>query len=52
MNDCEDLDEVAPYVTAGSFWTMGENCTASSCLIVQKDVKDELLGLVAKHLKD
>ncbi|MGE8385879.1 MAG: aldehyde dehydrogenase family protein, partial [Pseudomonas putida] len=52
MNDCEDLDEVAQFVTAGAFWNMGENCSASSRLIVHKDVKDELLGLMAKHLKD
>lgn len=52
MNDCEDLDEVAQFVTAGAFWNMGENCSASSRLIVHKDVKDELLGLIGKHLKD
>jgi len=52
MNDCEDLDEVARFVTAGAFWNMGENCSASSRLIVHKDVKDELLGLIEKHLKD
>ncbi|WP_409260460.1 aldehyde dehydrogenase [Pseudomonas putida] len=52
MNDCEDLDEVAQFVTAGAFWNMGENCSASSRLIVHKDVKDELLSLIAKHLKD
>jgi len=52
MNDCEDLDEVAQFVTAGAFWNMGENCSASSRLIVHKDVKDQLLGLIAKHLKD
>lgn len=52
MNDCENLDEVAQFVTAGAFWNMGENCSASSRLIVHKDVKDELLGLIAKHLKD
>lgn len=52
MNDCEDLDEVAQFVTAGAFWNMGENCSASSRLIVHEDVKDELLGLIGKHLKD
>ncbi|MFK3771358.1 aldehyde dehydrogenase [Pseudomonas sp. NPDC089406] len=52
MNDCEDLNEVAEFVTAGAFWNMGENCSASSRLIVHKDVKDELLSLMAKHLKD
>jgi gamma-glutamyl-gamma-aminobutyraldehyde dehydrogenase len=30
---------------------MGENCSASSRLIVHKDVKDQLLSLMAKHLK-
>ena len=52
MNDCENLDEVAQFVTAGAFWNMGENCSATSRLIVHKDVKDELLGLIGKHLKD
>ena len=52
MNDCEDLDQVAQYVTAGAFWNMGENCSASSRLIVHKDVKDELLSLMGKHLRD
>ncbi|AXA52991.1 aldehyde dehydrogenase [Pseudomonas thivervalensis] len=52
MNDCEDLDQVAQYVTAGAFWNMGENCSASSRLIVHEDVKDELLQLIGKHLRD
>ncbi|MFS0826322.1 aldehyde dehydrogenase [Pseudomonas phoenicis] len=52
MNDCEDLNEVAEFVTAGAFWNMGENCSASSRLIVHKDVKDELLRLMGEHLKD
>ncbi|HCN45867.1 MAG TPA: aldehyde dehydrogenase, partial [Pseudomonas sp.] len=52
MNDCEDLDAVAQFVTAGAFWNMGENCSASSRLIVHKDVKDELLSLISKHVKD
>ncbi|MBC3361741.1 aldehyde dehydrogenase [Pseudomonas sp. SWRI154] len=52
MNDCEDLDQVAQYVTAGAFWNMGENCSASSRLIVHQDVKDELLQLIGKHLRD
>ena len=52
MNDCEDLDSVAQFVTAGAFWNMGENCSASSRLIVHKDVKDELLSLISKHVKD
>ncbi|WP_434695109.1 aldehyde dehydrogenase [Pseudomonas sp. Z1-14] len=52
MNDCEDLDQVAQYVTAGAFWNMGENCSASSRLIVHEEVKEELLQLIGKHLRD
>ncbi|MFK8332667.1 aldehyde dehydrogenase [Pseudomonas sp. BJa5] len=52
MNDCEDLDQVAQHVTAGAFWNMGENCSASSRLIVHKEVKDQLLHLIGKHLRD
>lgn len=52
MNDCEDLDAVAQFVTAGAFWNMGENCSASSRLIVHQDVKDQLLGLIGKHIED
>jgi len=50
MNDCEDLEQVAEYVTAGAFWNMGENCSATSRLIVHEDVKDELLSLIGKQL--
>lgn len=52
MNDVEDLDHVAQCLVAGAFWNMGENCSASSRLIVHKDVKDELLQLINKHAKD
>ncbi|MES0828570.1 aldehyde dehydrogenase family protein, partial [Ruegeria sp. SCP11] len=39
MDDVENLDRVAAHVVNGAFWNMGENCSASSRLIVHKDVK-------------
>ncbi|WP_460928529.1 aldehyde dehydrogenase [Pseudomonas sp. MC6] len=52
MNDVEDIDHVAQHVVNGAFWNMGENCSASSRLIVHADVKDELLQRVQVHLGD
>ncbi|MFT9258456.1 MAG: aldehyde dehydrogenase [Acetobacter sp.] len=52
LKDAEDLDSVASHVVNGAFWNMGENCSASSRLIVHADIKDELLRLIAVHLRD
>ncbi|ENX22562.1 hypothetical protein F892_01804 [Acinetobacter vivianii] len=52
MNDVDDLDRVAQHIVNGAFWNMGENCSASSRLIVHNDIKDELLGLIGVHLAD
>ena len=49
MDDAENLDRVAQHVVNGAFWNMGENCSASSRLIVHKDVRDELLERIAEH---
>lgn len=43
LDDVEDLDTVAQHLVAGAFWNMGENCSASSRLIVHSDIKDRLL---------
>ena len=43
LEDAEDLDLVAEQVVNGAFWNMGENCSATSRLIVQASVKDELM---------
>ncbi|WP_171173119.1 aldehyde dehydrogenase [Ruegeria sp. HKCCD8929] len=51
MDDAENLDRVAQHVVNGAFWNMGENCSASSRLIVHKDVKPELLDRIAHHAK-
>ncbi|MFK7835922.1 MAG: aldehyde dehydrogenase [Sulfitobacter sp.] len=49
MDDAENLDRVAQHIVNGAFWNMGENCSASSRLIVHKSVKADLLGRIAHH---
>ena len=51
MDDAENLDRVAQHLVNGAFWNMGENCSASSRLIVHKKVKQELLERIAHHAK-
>ncbi|VVP81649.1 NADP/NAD-dependent aldehyde dehydrogenase PuuC [Pseudomonas fluorescens] len=52
MNDVEDLDLVASHVVNGAFWNMGENCSASSRLIVHADIKDALLKRIGVHMRE
>lgn len=52
MNDAEDLDVVARHIVNGAFWNMGENCSASSRLIVHAEVKDELLARIGVHMRE
>ncbi len=52
LDDAENLDRVAQHVVNGAFWNMGENCSASSRLIVHKDVKAELLDRIAHHARE
>ncbi|MGR3615768.1 MAG: aldehyde dehydrogenase [Paracoccaceae bacterium] len=51
MDDAENVDRVAQHIVNGAFWNMGENCSASSRLIVHKDVKAELLDRITHHAK-
>ena len=52
LEDAENLDRVAAHVVNGAFWNMGENCSASSRLIVQKGVKDALLERIKAHARE
>ncbi|MBS0565464.1 MAG: aldehyde dehydrogenase family protein, partial [Proteobacteria bacterium] len=52
LDDAENLDRVAAHVVNGAFWNMGENCSASSRLIVQRGVRDELLKRIAAHVRE
>jgi gamma-glutamyl-gamma-aminobutyraldehyde dehydrogenase len=52
MDDAETLDRVAAHIVNGAFWNMGENCSATSRLIVHRDVKDALLARIAAHARE
>jgi gamma-glutamyl-gamma-aminobutyraldehyde dehydrogenase len=52
LDDAESLDRVAAHIANGAFWSMGENCSASSRLIVQKGIKDELLKRIFAHARE
>ncbi|WP_312239744.1 aldehyde dehydrogenase [Pantoea sp.] len=50
FDDAEDLTAVAAHVLNGAFWNMGENCSATSRLLVQEGIKDRLLALMAEQI--
>ena len=52
LEGAEDLDMVAEHFVTGAFWNMGENCSASSRLIVHRAVRDELLDRVLARAAD
>lgn len=52
LKDAENLDRVAAHVVNGAFWNMGENCSASSRLIVEEDVKEALLERILAHARE
>ncbi len=52
LDDAENLDRVAAHIVNGAFWNMGENCSASSRLIVQKGVKEALLKRILAHARE
>ena len=46
LDDAEAFDSIAEHVVMGAFWNMGENCSASSRLIVHEAAKKPLLDRV------
>ncbi|MEM6887199.1 MAG: aldehyde dehydrogenase [Pseudomonadota bacterium] len=52
MEDAENLDRVAAHIVNGAFWNMGENCSATSRLIVHGDVKADLLTRIEAHARE
>lgn len=52
LDDAEHLDQVAAHIVNGAFWNMGQNCSATSRLIVHTDVRTELLEKIAAHLRE
>jgi acyl-CoA reductase-like NAD-dependent aldehyde dehydrogenase len=49
FGDAPDLAAVADGIVARAFWNQGQVCTASSRLLVQEDIKDQLLKLVIER---
>ncbi len=49
MDDAENLDLVAAQIVNGAFWNMGENCSATSRLVVHEAVKEDLLKRIVHH---
>lgn len=49
FNDAPDLGAVADGIIARAFWNQGQVCTASSRLLVQQDIRPELLRLVIER---
>ena len=52
FDDAENLDHVAEHVVNGAFWNAGQNCSATSRLIVHTSVKDALLEKINARLRD
>jgi gamma-glutamyl-gamma-aminobutyraldehyde dehydrogenase len=52
LEDAEDLDLVAAHIVNGAFWNMGENCSASSRLIVHAGVKEQLMKRIVARTRD
>jgi len=52
FDDAEDLASVAANVLNGAFWNMGENCSATSRLLVQEGIKERLLALMTEQLME
>ena len=52
FEDADDLDLVAEQVVLGAFWNMGENCSASSRLIVHEKIKDALLARILAYMRE
>lgn len=50
--DADNLDHVAEQVLNGALWNMGENCSATSRLLVEESVKDKLLAIMGRRLAD
>ncbi|MDW3224791.1 MAG: aldehyde dehydrogenase [Paracoccaceae bacterium] len=52
FDDAENLDSVAGHVVNAAFWNAGQNCSATSRLIVHKNVKAPLMKRIEARLRD
>ena len=52
MDDAENLEAVAAHIANGAFWNLGQNCSATSRLIVHEDIRDALIEKLVSHIKE
>lgn len=52
FDDAENLDHVAEHVVTGAFWNGGQNCSATSRLIVHRRVKPDLMTRIKARMRD
>jgi acyl-CoA reductase-like NAD-dependent aldehyde dehydrogenase len=52
FDDSPSLEAVANAVTVRAFWNQGEVCSASSRVLVQASIKDELLRLLVERASE
>ena len=52
FDDAENLDHVAEHVVNAAFWNAGQNCSATSRLIVHQSVKQALLEKIEARMRD
>lgn len=52
FDDAENLDHVAEHVVNAAFWNAGQNCSATSRLVVHRDVKAALMERIEARLRD
>ncbi|MBL8576493.1 MAG: aldehyde dehydrogenase [Mesorhizobium sp.] len=51
MDDVDDLTPVVEQIAFGILFSQGENCSAGSRLLVQKNMKERLLAAVLDHFR-
>ena len=52
FDDAENLDHVAEHVVNAAFWNAGQNCSATSRLIVHASVKEALMEKITARMRD
>ena len=52
LDDAENIEAIASHVANGAFWNLGQNCSATSRLIIHKDIKEAVLEKLTHHVKE
>lgn len=52
FSDCANLSAAAEAIVASAFWNQGQVCVATSRLLVQNDIKEELLKEVIRRTQE